>query len=125
MTEKRTVDWIQITDPDNIEKIASPRYIVKLLGLQSLGSFIDSLYNRVNSLENNMRDLRKPERLNKVLRLLRSCQNTPHNYRWFEHRIIGLSWHETRELVTEGKLECFKSGNVDMYKLTEQGWKQE
>ena len=125
MTEKRKEDWIHITTPDNIDKLANPSYIRKLLEVERYGTFIDNLASRVLRLENTIRDLRKPERKAKILRLLRSCQNIPHNYPWFENRIMALQYLEIIELVTEGKLEPFKSGNVRMFKLTEDGWKQE
>ena len=46
MTEKRTTDWINITQPDGKKMIASPQYIKNLLKLD-----LSNVYNRIHSLE--------------------------------------------------------------------------
>lgn len=125
MTKKREEDWIQITTPDNIDKIVNSSYILKLLGIAQHGDNIHNLYSRIQILENDIDNLRKPDRQAKILKILRREQNQPHNYAYFDYRIIGLRWSEIWELVESGKLETFKSGTVQMFKLTEEGWKDE
>lgn len=107
---KRTEDWIHIIQPDNENKIASPAYVAKLLGLTSLKEEIEARLNR----------LEYPMGCQQILELLQKYGGK-HTRRWFEGRIsIPIDYRHFADLVNKGKLIVARHGCQTVYGLAEE-----
>ena len=100
LTERKE-DWIHIIQPDDANRIASPAYIKKLLGIDILES---SVRSEIENVKWHIKELEKPMRKQKVLELLKSGEH--HCFEWFQNRSYPpIELRDLEELVAEGKLE--------------------
>ena len=117
MTERKE-DWIYIIKPNNEQRIASPAFVKKLLGIEKLDVY--NIYNRLQKLEQKVDKLEEPMKKQRIIELLKSGES--HNRQWLENRVEGLGWYLAskllRELVDEGKLKITKAGTNDMYSIS-------
>lgn len=109
MTEKpkRTEDWIQIETPEGTMMIASPGYILKLLGLRDVEDRIRKLELRVGELEG-------PGRQEALLTYLKSLE-VPRTYDFIEKHGPYFGFPDLMSLEAKGLVVRSRSGHHLLY----------
>ena len=115
---KRTENWISFQNPEGQNKIGSPSFIRKLLGVDTNEESIYRLINRMQSLENKVHRLESPQRQRQVVDLLTKEAGKSHRFNWFSNRIPNLDYRDMRSLVNDGTISEEKAGNTTMFYLT-------
>ncbi len=113
MSEKRKRNWIKISTPENEDRIASPEYVKRLMGLDVN---FQVLNNRIQKLEYKMDRVEAPQRHKEILRLLEKYGK--HNLTWIKNRVSNYQWYDLSDLIDRKLIVESKSGTVTMYRLT-------
>ena len=110
---KRKEDWIEIVTPEDENRMASPQYIRKLLGIKDVD--LSNVWNRLLRLENKITKLESPARQEKITELLR--KNGKHNLTWISNRVSDYEWYDIMELLKKGIVNKTRSGSQILYSL--------
>ena len=109
----RTEDWIQFETPEGKHLIGSPSYILGVLGLTDVRS-------RLSNLEERVKDLERPMRIEKILAILKS-EGKPRSDHFIEKRVLNLSYRDFIVALDSGVLIKENHTGHNMYALPE--WK--
>ena len=112
MSERRKKNWIKIFTPDNEDKIASPDYVKKLMGID-----LSNIHRRLIRLEEKMDKLESPQRQEKIIDALRG--QGKHNRSWLENRVT-FQWYDLGPLIEKGIIVESHSGSQRMIELNEE-----
>ena len=108
----RKENWIRIRTPQGENRIASPAYVKKLMGID-----LSNIHHRLISIEGKIDKLESPIRQEKIIEALRG--QGKHNRSWLENR-VSFQWYDLRPLIHKGIIVESYSGTQRMIELNEE-----